>query len=156
MPSFKQPGPEGSTFFNRPLVPFRAHAWSAIVNVAIEPDGLVRRYPLGQKLDDELLPSMGAMLAGKYDEKSGPFLIDFGLRNATIPKVSYIDVLNGDKATLDRLKDKKVIIGGTALELGDRFSIPNGGIVSGPILQALAANGSPAAANCTGHPRQRR
>jgi diguanylate cyclase (GGDEF)-like protein/PAS domain S-box-containing protein len=139
LPSFKQPGPEGSTFFNRPLVPFRANAWSAIVNVAIEPDGLVRRYPLGQKLDDEFLPSMGAMLAGKYDEKSGPFLIDFGLRNATIPKVSYIDVLNGDKATLDRLKDKKVIIGGTALELGDRFSIPNGGIVSGPILQALAA-----------------
>ena len=40
---------------------------------------------------------------------------------------------------LDALKDKKVIIGGTALELGDRFSIPNGGIVSGPVLQALAS-----------------
>jgi diguanylate cyclase (GGDEF)-like protein/PAS domain S-box-containing protein len=53
--------------------------------------------------------------------------------------MSYIDVLRGDDATLAKLHDKKVIIGGTALELGDRFSIPNGGVVSGPVLQALAA-----------------
>src|ERR1019366_3587815 len=38
-----------------------------------------------------------------------------------------------------RLRDKKVIIGSTALELGDRFSIPNGEVVSGPLLQTLAA-----------------
>jgi diguanylate cyclase (GGDEF)-like protein/PAS domain S-box-containing protein len=139
LPSFKQPGPDGTTFFNRPLPMFRAHAWSAVVNVAIEPDGLVRRYPFGQKLDGEFLPSMGAILAGQYDEKRRPFLIDFSIQHETIPRVSFIDVLNGKKATLDQLKDKKVIIGGTALELGDRFSIPNGGIVSGPALQALAA-----------------
>jgi len=53
--------------------------------------------------------------------------------------VSFIDVLRGDAATLDRLKGKKVIVGGTALELGDRFSVPNGGIVAGPVLQAVAA-----------------
>ena len=50
-------------------------------------------------------------------------------------------------------KNKKVVIGGTALELGDRFSVPNGGIVSGPVLQTLAAElirgGS---ARCTGRP----
>ena len=32
-----------------------------------------------------------------------------------------------------------MLIGGTALELGDRFSIPNGRIVSGALVQALAA-----------------
>ena len=47
--------------------------------------------------------------------------------------------MTGDRATLDKLKDKKVIVGGTALELGDRFSIPNGDVVSGPMLQTLAA-----------------
>jgi diguanylate cyclase (GGDEF)-like protein/PAS domain S-box-containing protein len=36
------------------------------------------------------------------------------------------------------LKDRKIIVGSTALELGDRFSVPNGRVVSGPILQALA------------------
>ena len=72
---------------------------------------------------------MGAVLAGQYDEKRAPFLIDFSIRTASIPKVSYVDVLRGDEATLNRLKGKKVIIGGTALELGDRFSVPNGGLV---------------------------
>ena len=139
LPSFKQPGTGGNTHFNRPLKQFSDHAWSAIVNVAIESDGLIRRYPFGEKLDGEFLPSMGAVLAGQYDTARPPFLIDFGIRSKSIPRVSFIDVLNGDEATLGRLQNKKVVIGGTALELGDRFSVPNGGIVSGPVLQTLAA-----------------
>ena len=139
LPSFKQPGTDGTTYFNRPLKPFLEQAWTAIVNVSIEPDGLVRRYAFGQKLDGEFLPSMGAVLAEQFDAKRAPFLIDFGIRSPTIPRVSFIDVLDGDVATLSRLKGNKIIVGGTALELGDRFSVPNGGIVSGPVLQALAA-----------------
>ena len=140
LPSFQQPGIDRTTIhFNRPLPQFADHAWPAIVNVEVGPDGLVRRYPFGEKLDGKFLPSMGAMLAGRFDEKLKPFLIDFSIRGASIPKVSYADVLRGDTATLQRLKGKKVIIGGTALELGDRFSIPNGEIVSGPTMQTLAA-----------------
>ena len=37
------------------------------------------------------------------------------------------------------LKGKKVIIGATAIELGDRFSVPNGRVIPGPQLQMLAA-----------------
>ena len=81
---------------------FRDNAWSAVVNVDIEPDGLVRRYPFGEKLDGEFLPSMGAVLAGQYRQKRPPFLIDFGIRARSIPQVSYVDVLRGDPATLDR------------------------------------------------------
>ncbi len=139
LPAFRQPGAGGATYFNRPLPQFRDQSWTSVVNVAIEPDGLVRRYSFGQKLDIEFLPSMAAVLAGRFDADSPSFLIDFSIRSATIPKVSFIDVLRGDQATLDRLKGKKVIIGGTALELGDRFSVPNGGIVAGPVLQAMAA-----------------
>ena len=139
LPAFKQPGADGLTYFNRPLPQFRDQAWTSVVNVAVEPDGLVRRYTFGQKLDSEFLPSMGAVLAGRFDATSPSFLIDFSIRTATIPRVSFIDVLRGDEATLKALKGKKVIIGGTALELGDRFSTPNGGIVAGPVLQAVAA-----------------
>ena len=53
-----------------PAPQFRDHAWPAIVNVAVEPDGLVRRYTFGQKLDNEFLPSMGAVLAGQFDANS--------------------------------------------------------------------------------------
>jgi len=128
-----------SLHINQPIKPFADHSWSAIVNVSVEPDGLVRRYPFGEKLDGEFLPSMGAILAGKQDLTGPPFLIDFGIRAASVPTVSYVDVLRGDDRTLKQLKDKKVIVGGTALELGDRFSIPNGNVVAGPLLQSLAA-----------------
>jgi PAS domain-containing protein len=143
LPSFKQPGADASNraevYINRPLKPFAAQSWEAVVNVAVEPDGRVRQYPFGEKLGGEFLPSMAAVLSGEYNSKDAPFLIDFGIRANSVPKVSYIDVLQADPATFERLKDKKVVIGGTALELGDRFSIPNGGIVSGPVLQTLAA-----------------
>src|ERR1700687_2276433 len=143
LPSFKQPGAAGgdgtAIHINRPLKPFSDHSWSAVVNVTVEPDGLVRRYSFGETFDGQYFPAMGAVLAEQYAEKRAPFLVDFSIRAASIPRVSYVDVLRGDEATLGKLRDKKVIIGGTALELGDRFSIPNGGVVSGPLLQTLAA-----------------
>jgi len=143
LPSFKQPGAvsgnSNALHINRPLKQFSDQSWPAFVNVAIEPDGLVRYYPFGDRLGGEFIPSMGAMLAGQFAEEDAPFLIDFGIRAVSIPRVSYVDVLRGDTATLARLRDKKVIVGGTALELGDRFSVPNGRVVSGPMLQTLAA-----------------
>lgn len=140
LPSFQQPGTDRlSLHINRPLPQFTEHSWPALVNVEVGSDGLVRRYPFGEKLDAKFVPSMAAVLAGQYAEKRAPFLIDFSIRSASVPRVSFVDVLQGDPATLRKLKGKKVIVGGTALELGDRFSVPNGVIVSGPVLQTLAA-----------------
>jgi diguanylate cyclase (GGDEF)-like protein/PAS domain S-box-containing protein len=143
LPSFQQPAADPANpdalHINRPLKPFADQSWAALVNIAIEPDGRVRRYPFGDKLGDAYLPSMAAMLAGHYSNKSAPFLIDYGIRAGSVPSVAFVDVLRGDGATLARLRDKRVIVGGTALELGDRFSVPNGRILSGPALQAVAA-----------------
>ena len=143
LPSFQQPAADpanpAALFINRPLKPFADQSWAALVNIAIEPDGRVRRYPFGDRLGGEYLPSMAAMLAGQYASKAAPFLIDYGIRAGSVPSVSFVDVLRGNAATLAKLRDKKVIVGGTALELGDRFSVPNGQILSGPGLQVLAA-----------------
>jgi len=140
LPSFHQPRTDRTTLHvNRPLQQFAEHSWPALVNVEVGSDGLVRRYPFGEKLDGKFVPAMAAVLTGQYDEKRAPFLIDFSIRTAGIPKVSFVDVLRGDPATLQKLQGKKVIVGGTALELGDRFSVPNGVILSGPVLQTLAA-----------------
>ncbi|WFU75336.1 EAL domain-containing protein [Bradyrhizobium sp. CB2312] len=140
LPSFKQPSPNGGTaHINRPLKLFSNQSWPAVVNVAIESDGLVRRYPVGEKLGESQMPSMAVVLAGQDANRRPPFLIDFSIRASSIPTVSYSDVLRGDAATLGKLRDKKIIVGATALELGDRFSVPNGKIISGPALQALAA-----------------
>jgi diguanylate cyclase (GGDEF)-like protein/PAS domain S-box-containing protein len=141
LPSFEQSVKSGNRkilFHNRPLPAFLKHAWPAIVNVSAEPDGVVRRYPYGDLIDGKFEPSMAALLADRYDTRRAPLWIDFSIRPDSVPVVSYKDVLSGDPAVLSSLKDKKVIVGGTAVELGDRFTTPNGRIISGVVIQALA------------------
>ncbi|MET0678591.1 MAG: CHASE2 domain-containing protein, partial [Bradyrhizobium sp.] len=59
LPSFQQPRTDRATLHvNRPLQQFAEHSWSALVNVEVESDGLVRRYPFGEKLDGKFVPSM--------------------------------------------------------------------------------------------------
>jgi diguanylate cyclase (GGDEF)-like protein/PAS domain S-box-containing protein len=143
LPVFKQLGAANDPkdpHVNKPLPLFARHAWSALVNVDPEPDGRVRKYPFGETQDDgTVLLSMGALLAGKFGPPDTSLLIDFGISSTTLPKVPYAAVLKGDPATLAKLKNKRVIVGGTAIELGDRFVVPNGRILEGAILQALAA-----------------
>lgn len=142
LPSFQQmvnTDNRKTIYLNRPLRNFAEHAWPAIVNVSADADGVVRRYPFGEMVEGKFLPSMGSVLAGRYGNGRRPLWIDFSIEPASVPTISYKDVLSGEPGVLARLRDKKVLVGGTALELGDRFSIPNGRIVSGALVQALAA-----------------
>ena len=143
LPSFGQvvadPEHGKSVHVNRPLPEFGKQSWSAIVNVRIEPDGLVRRYLYGELLEGKFLPSLGALLAGQYEDREDSLQIDFSIAAASVPAVSYVDVLRGDPAVLNKLASKKVIIGATAIELGDHFSVPGGQVVPGVLLQTLAA-----------------
>jgi hypothetical protein len=121
-----------------------------------------REFVAAQARDDRLVPGLGTQASGDrpQDDVAGcmsQHVVDLleGVeaqhekRNlARLPlrrgnhagqaRMQRVAMLRGDPATLARLKDKRVIIGATALELGDRFSVPNGGIASGPVLQALA------------------
>lgn len=124
---------------NRPLPEFAAHSWPAVVNVLPETDGLVRRYGLGARIGGEFLPSFGALLVARHDEQGPSFHIDFSIRTDTVPTASYTAVLDGEPQALARLKGRKVIIAGTAVELGDRFNTPNGRVIPGSMLQLLAA-----------------
>ena len=143
LPAFKQvvgnSGNEKTIYVNRPLPQFAKYSWAAVVNVSPDPDGLVRRYPYGGTLDGTYLPSVGALLAAKYKRNEEPFHIDYSIRVDSLPTVSYVDVLRGDPVALKNIKDKKVIIGATAIELGDRINVPSGHVIAGPILQMLAA-----------------
>lgn len=141
LPVFHQAKAAGSPSLhnNRPLPAFADNSWMAAVNVTIEPDGRVRRYPFAEKVGADVIPSMASVLAGQSDLSPRLFTIDFGIRSTTIPTFSYADVLSGDPAALKGLAGKKVLIGGAALELGDRFSVPNGAVLAGPLLQIIAA-----------------
>ena len=142
LPSFKQflgtTGRNGIVHLNRPLPQFADHAWSAVVNVEVGPDGLVRRFPFGDMLDGTYVPSAAALLAGRHFDSRGSISLDFSIRPESIVTISYLDILNGDQAALDKLKNRKAVIGGTANELGDRFNISHGRVISGAMLQILA------------------
>ena len=140
LPTFKQySGQQGQTFYNSPLPSFAEHSWSASVNVVADADGLVRRYPFGDEVRGTLVPSLAALLGGLPELRPGAFTIDFGISARSIPMLSFVDVLQRDPAELSRIvSNKKVIVGATALELGDRVNVPNGRIIPGAMLQALA------------------
>jgi diguanylate cyclase (GGDEF)-like protein/PAS domain S-box-containing protein len=141
LPAFKQVARERAAVtihVDRPMPLFAPHAWPAAVNIVPDPDGVVRRYAFGETLDGGFVPSVGALLAGRYDI-DGEMLIDFGIRAASVPTVSYIDVLRRDPAAMRMITGRKIIVGATAIELGDRVNGPNGQVIPGAMLQALAA-----------------
>ena len=98
----------------------------------------VRAYPQGETIDGSNYPSLAALLVGHYDAVAPPFRVDFGIDMRRIPVVSVADILSG---TVDpaKLRGKKVIVGATAIELGNRFTVPVYGVLAGVELQALAA-----------------
>ncbi|CCD88404.1 putative signaling protein containing CHASE2/PAS/GGDEF/EAL domains [Bradyrhizobium sp. ORS 285] len=128
---------------NRPLPQFEQLAWSALVNVEVARDGRVRSYAFGEYCeyghDRTFVQSFGAFLAGSNAVKDSSFLIDYGIDPSSLPKVSYVDVLRGNADALAAIKGKRVIVGATAIELGDYYSVPNGRVLPGVVLQALAA-----------------
>lgn len=128
-----------SLFVNRPIPAFADHAWLGLVNVLPERDGVIRRYPFGARIEGEFIPSVGALLASRHNDVAPSFRIDFGIRAETVPSVSVADVLKGDQKALATVRGKRVIVSGTAAELGDRFLTPNGKIMPGSMIQALAA-----------------
>jgi diguanylate cyclase (GGDEF)-like protein/PAS domain S-box-containing protein len=141
LPAFKQVAREhgaSTILVDRPLPLFAPHTWWAAINIVPDPDGVVRRYAFGEMLDGKFVPSVGALLAGRY-EAGGSMLIDFGIRRASVPTLSYIDVLRRDPAAMRTLHGRKIIVGATAIELGDRVNVPNGQVIPGAMLQALAA-----------------
>ena len=100
LPVFKQSArrSDGATavHVNRPLPQFMVNAWPASVNVSAEPDGRVRRYAFGDTIDGKFVPSAAVMLAsGSFALSKPPFFLDYSIRLADIPVVSFADVLSG-------------------------------------------------------------
>ena len=136
---FKQVAHGKDLHVNRPLPQFSEHAWLATVNVVPESDGRVRRYAYGDEIDGAYFLSAASLLTSGHSSKSAtPFFLDYSIRFSGIPVISFTDVLNG-RVDMAELLGKKVIVGATAVELGDRYNVPIAGIVAGPKLHVLAA-----------------
>ncbi len=121
-----------------PIELLREHVKLGSVSVAPDRDGFVRRMPLGTITDGLPRPSLSAFFAQQSGTADASFPVDYSIDANTIPRHSFIAIEKGsfDPATL---KGKDVLIGGTAIELGDRYPVPRYGVVPGVIIQALGA-----------------
>ena len=130
---------DGTTrHFNLPLDQFAQRSWPALVNVGTDASGRVRDYPFGTELDWRFVPSAGGLLASTFGAGASGFEINFSLQPSTIPVVSAADLLTG-AAPADAIAGKAVIVGASAVELSDQLAVPIHGVISGPLVHALAA-----------------
>lgn len=120
-----------------PIEPLRENSIAAAVSILPNSDGYVRRAPVGIITEGVPRPSLSAMIAGTTGSVGGDFPIDFAINPALIPRHSFLDILQGrfDRSELD---GKHVLVGATAVEMGDRYVVPVQGVLPGVVIQALA------------------
>lgn len=141
LPSFVQhenPGVSAELVETNPIPILRDRALVGNANV-FAPLGEARGGSLGLFLPDgRYRPTFAALVAQRGRSIVTNFHTDFAIDRGSIPRLSYVDVLNGsfDPASV---KGKRVIVGATAVELGDRVPVPLHGVIAGVELQALIA-----------------
>ena len=139
--TFRQPQSTGEAeadLENLPIPILRKKAFLGSVNVRPDADGQVNAYPFGTVTDSTPRPSLGALLADASGPVNEEFKIDQSIDIASIPRHSFIDILQGQVDPRE-LKGKKVIIGATAIEIGDRYATARFGVIPGVVVQAMAA-----------------
>ena len=138
LPTFRQQVSQGSGGFseNMPIAQLRESAFLGSVNVQADADGQLRSYSYGTVTAGVPRPSIAALLADAKGTIGTNFRVDTAIDPASIPRLSAIDVLHG-KAGLAR--NRAVIVGATAIEMGDRYVVPGHGVLPGVVVQALAA-----------------
>lgn len=120
-----------------PLGALAGEAVLASVNVPVDEDGRVRRYGYGFGSAETQRQTVAGVLAGAAPDRSGSFLLDFAVRTETIPRLSFEDVRTG-RFDASAVRGRNVLVGATALELGDEFATPRHGTLSGVYVHALA------------------
>ncbi|MHB2170144.1 EAL domain-containing protein [Alsobacter sp. R-9] len=136
--SFRQAasGQDRSLSLVAPLERFQAHAWPALVDVIVDPDGAIRTMMFGGGVGDTVLPGLAPVMAGKAYPLSGGFLLDFSIWHDRIDRVSARALLEGS-IDPQRLAGKKVIVGASASSLRDLFLAPVSTAMPGALLQAV-------------------
>lgn len=112
-------------------------AWVGSVNIFPDADGIVREYPAATFIDGSVQPSIATLLAEKNGLGARSFQPDWSINANDIPRFSFSDVLAA-RVPEESLRDKRILVGATAIELGDRYAVPRYGIVPGVVVQALA------------------
>lgn len=139
LPTFRQRAGAGRAEWidALPIPALREQSLAAAVSIRPDPDGYVRRAPFGIVTEGVPRPSLSAMIAGMTGSAGGDFPIDFAIDPASLPRHSFIDIHQSNFDPLD-ITGKHILIGATAVEMGDRYVVPVHGVLPGVVIQALA------------------
>jgi len=122
---------------SEPMEALRQSALLAAVNVRPAGDGLIREYERYITWHGDLLPTMAVRLADREARRLDPFGIDFSISPTSVPVIPYADVLDG-RFDAAAVRGRIIIVGSTAVELGDQLAVPRYRALPGAMLQALA------------------
>jgi diguanylate cyclase len=122
---------------NIPLAMFRDHAMLASVNVQPRANGELVDYGYGTVTGGVARPSLAAILAGSAGTVGESFRIDSAIDPGSIARLSAGAVLKG-QFDPETVRGRTVMIGATAIEMGDRYVLPGHGIQPGVVAQLLA------------------
>jgi len=141
LPVFRQEVRDGAgkskLVLSAPLLPFLKQAEIASINMRPDSDGHVRKQVYVELWDGQAVRSMPMALAGRTDASFDSFNIDFGIKHAAIPQYSFIDILKG-RVPRSLLINKDILVGATAIELGDQLTVPVHKSIASPYVIALA------------------
>jgi CHASE2 domain-containing sensor protein len=121
-----------------PIAVLRQNASLASVNISPDSRGQLNRYRYGTTTAATARPSLASMIAEVAGNIDQSFAIDQSIDPATIPRLNFVELMNADNLS-SALRGKKVLIGATAVGLGDRYSTSRFGMVPGVVIQALAS-----------------
>jgi EAL domain-containing protein (putative c-di-GMP-specific phosphodiesterase class I)/CHASE2 domain-containing sensor protein/GGDEF domain-containing protein len=125
-------GASGVGHLNQPIPEFSAHADPVAVNVVAGPDGRIESVPA----EIQGIAALPVVLSGATP-RGQDINIDFGIDLRTIERISVADLLAG-RVDAARLADRQVVVGASAIELRDIFTVPRFGMLAGPLVQIAA------------------
>lgn len=140
LPTFGQAAGSGDrrTIDAIPIPSFRRHAVLASVSIRPDADGQVRSMPFGTVTAGTPRPSLSAYIAARSGAADAEFPIDMSIDPGSIPRLSFVAVRDG-RFDSSKVRGRHVLIGATAIEMGDRYATPRWGVIPGVAVQALAA-----------------
>ncbi|HEX8480392.1 MAG TPA: EAL domain-containing protein [Allosphingosinicella sp.] len=121
-----------------PLPQLASESFLAAANVITRADGELRHMPYGIEVGGVPRPSLASMVAERHGDAGELFPIDIAIDPATIPRHSMVDLVAG-RVPAAALAGKRILIGATAVELGDDYALPRHGLLPGVVAQAMAA-----------------
>jgi EAL domain-containing protein (putative c-di-GMP-specific phosphodiesterase class I)/CHASE2 domain-containing sensor protein len=134
LPTFRRSdGPDAS-----PIPQFASQSFLATANVFTQADGELRNMPYGMEVGGLPRPSLASMVAERPGGAGEHFPIDRSIDPDSIPRHSMADLLAG-RVPAAALAGKRILIGATAIEVGDRYTVARHGPLPGVVVQALAA-----------------